>query len=84
MIEQITSLLFLRRLDDLQLAEDRKEARTGEKARRIFPKDKDARGRAYEDFRWSRFKDFAPAERYEVVSRHDRKGSPFDRQDEED
>ena len=38
--------------------------------RRIFPKGKDTRGRAYEDFRWSRFKDFAPAEMFAVVGEH--------------
>ncbi len=70
-IEQITYLLFLRRLDDLHTLEENKAARLGEPiARRIFPKGKDSRGRSYEDFRWSRFKDFAPADMYEVVSEH--------------
>ncbi len=30
----------------------------------------DEKGRAYADYRWSRFKDFAPAEMYEVVKDH--------------
>jgi hypothetical protein len=30
-----------------------------------FPKGKDPKGRAYEDLRWSRFKNFAPAEMYD-------------------
>ena len=35
--------------------------------RRVFPEGKDATGRSYEDFRWSRFKHFAPAEMFTVV-----------------
>ena len=38
--------------------------------RRIFPEGKDARGRSYEDYRWSRFKHFAPAEMFETVGEH--------------
>lgn len=38
--------------------------------RRIFPEGKDAKERAYEDFRWSRFKHFAASEMYTVVGEH--------------
>ena len=38
--------------------------------RRVFPEGKDARARPYEDFRWSRFKHFAPAEMFTVVGEH--------------
>ena len=38
--------------------------------RRVFPEGKDAKGRSYEDFRWSRFKHFAPAEMFTVVGEH--------------
>lgn len=70
-IEQITYLLFLRRLDDLQTLEENKSARLKKPIeRRVFPLGKDAKGRAYEDFRWSRFKHLAPAEMYSVVSEH--------------
>jgi type I restriction enzyme M protein len=70
-IEQITYLLFLKRLDDLHALEENKSARLkAPMERRVFPKGQDARGRSYEDFRWSRFKNFAPAEMYEVVSEH--------------
>src|SRR3989475_6925214 len=71
-IEQITYLLFLRRLDDLHVLEENKAARLKKKAleRRIFPEGKDSRGRAYDDLRWSRFKHFAPPEMYAVVSEH--------------
>src|SRR5256714_7458671 len=64
-MEQITYLLFLRRLDDLQTLEENKASRLGVPiGRRIFPEGSDPRGRAYEDMRWSRFKHFAPAEMY--------------------
>jgi type I restriction enzyme M protein len=70
-IEQITYLLFLKRLDDLETLEESKSARLKQPmARRIFPEGADARGRATEDMRWSRFKHFAPAEMFTVVSEH--------------
>src|SRR5438034_5513104 len=70
-IEQITYLLFLRRLDDLHTLEDNKAARLKKPIeRRIFPEGKDARGCPYEDLRWSRFKHMAPAEMYTVVGEH--------------
>jgi len=74
-IEQITYLLFLRRLDDLQTLEENKAARLKKPIeRRIFPEGKDGLGakggRPYEDFRWSRFKNFEAAEMYSVVAEH--------------
>src|SRR5438874_5560279 len=70
-IEQITYLLFLRRLDDLHALEENKSSRLKQPMqRRIFPKGEDAKGRSYEDFRWSRFKHLAPAEMYVVVNEH--------------
>jgi type I restriction enzyme M protein len=70
-IEQITYLLFIRRLDDLQQLEERKAARLGTPIeRRVFPEGKDARGTPYDDFRWSRFKNRGPQEMYEIVSEH--------------
>jgi type I restriction enzyme M protein len=74
-IEQITYLLFLRRLDDLHTLEENKSARLKEPmARRVFPAGSDGigkdGGRPYEDLRWSRFKHLAPAEMYTVVSEH--------------
>ena len=38
--------------------------------RRIFPEGKDAKGRPYEDFRWSRFKDFEAREMYDLIGDH--------------
>ncbi len=53
-IEQITYLLFLRRLDDLQTLEENKSARLKKPIeRRVFPEGKDeigkGGGRSYED-----------------------------------
>ena len=70
-IEQITYLLFLRRLDDMHTLEENKANRLKKPVeRRVFPEGRDARDRPYEDFRWSRFKHFAPAEMFTVVGEH--------------
>src|SRR5687767_13600273 len=70
-IEQITYLLFLKRLDDLHTLEENKAARLKKPlARQIFPEGKDKKKRPYEDYRWSRFKNFSPAEMFSVVSDH--------------
>ena len=53
-IEQITYLLFLKRLDDLHTLEENKAARLKTPIeRRIFPEGLDPKGRPYEDLRWS-------------------------------
>lgn len=70
-IEQITYLLFIKRLDELQTVEERKAAQLKiQMERRIFPGGKDERGRAYEDLRWSRFKSFEAREKFKVVDEH--------------
>src|SRR6266516_1050912 len=70
-IEQITYLLFLRRLDDMQALEENKAAALKKPLEhRIFPEGKDELGRPYEDIRWSRFRHFAPGEMFTVVDRH--------------
>jgi type I restriction enzyme M protein len=70
-IEQITYLLFLRRLDDLQTLEELKADRLKKPIpRQIFPKGKDSKGRLYKDFRWSQFKNLEPREMYTVVNDH--------------
>lgn len=70
-IEQITYLLFLRRLDDLHMLEENKSTRLKKPMeRRIFPEGKDPKGRSYDDLRWSRFKHFAPMDMFIVVSEH--------------
>ena len=70
-IEQITYLLFLRRLDDLHTLEENKSARLKKPIeRRVFPEGKDPKKRPYEDLRWSRFKHFSPAEMFAIVGEH--------------
>jgi type I restriction enzyme M protein len=70
-IEQITYLLFLRRLDELQTLAEAKAAATKKPVERpIFPDGKDQRGRDYQDLRWSRFRHFEPNEMYEVIGDH--------------
>ena len=70
-IEQITYLLFIRRLDDLHTLEERKAARLKRPMeRRLFPEGADPRGRAYDDLRWSRFRHFAASDMFAVVGEH--------------
>ena len=68
-IEQITYLLFIKRLDDLHTLEENKAANLGiAMERRIFPEGKDEQGRPYSDLRWSRFKNFEAREMMDVVA----------------
>lgn len=70
-IEQITYLLFLRRLDDLQTLAENKAHRLGAPIEHaVFPKGKDGRGRPFQDLRWSRLKHLPAAEMFTVVSEH--------------
>jgi type I restriction enzyme M protein len=70
-IEQITYLLFLRRLDELHTLEENKANRTKKPMeRRIFPEGLDTKGRAYEEMRWSKFKHLAAGEMYELINDH--------------
>ncbi|WP_255101177.1 class I SAM-dependent DNA methyltransferase [Synechococcus sp. L2F] len=67
-LEQLTYLLFIRRLDELETLEERKAQRTGQPmARRLFPEGVDGRDRPYEQLRWSRFKHLAAAEMFALV-----------------
>lgn len=70
-MEQMTYLLFIKRLDDLHTLEERKSQTLKiPMERRIFPEGKDEKGRPYEDLRWSKFKNFEPAEMMTVVDEH--------------
>ena len=70
-VEQITYLLFLKRLDDLQTLEENKSQRLGKPIEReIFPAGKDARGCSYADMRWSRLKNQSPDRMFTLVSDH--------------
>lgn len=70
-IEQITYLLFIKRLDDLHTLEESKAETLGiPMERRVFPEGADDKGRAYADMRWSRFKNFEPREMMAVIDEH--------------
>jgi type I restriction enzyme M protein len=63
-IEQITYLLFIRRLDDLHTLQEKKANRLGGKIENsIFPLTKEG-----DRLRWSRFKNFSPQDMFDVVS----------------
>ncbi|MDB3929474.1 type I restriction-modification system subunit M N-terminal domain-containing protein, partial [Paracoccaceae bacterium] len=60
-IDQLTFLLFIRRLDDLHTLEENKANRLKQPmTKRIFPEGTDDKGQAWDDLRWSRFKNFSP------------------------
>lgn len=70
-MEQLTYLLFLRRLDELHTLEENKSNRLKQPMeRRIFPEGLDARGCNYNDYRWSHFKNLAPADMFQVIADH--------------
>ncbi|MEV0215382.1 class I SAM-dependent DNA methyltransferase [Micromonospora sp. NPDC050695] len=70
-IEQITYLLFIRRLDDLHTLALNKAARTGTPIERpIFPPGSDAKDKPYEELRWSRFKNADAAAMFVTVGEH--------------
>ena len=71
-IEQITYLRFIRRLDDLHPLEENKANRLKLKKleRRIFPEGKDSRGRPHADLRWSPFRHLPPADMFTVLDQH--------------
>jgi type I restriction enzyme M protein len=70
-IEQITYLLFLRRLDDLHTLEENKSTRLKQPMEhRVFPEGNDQRGVPFERYRWSRFKNAEPREMFTVIGEH--------------
>jgi hypothetical protein len=61
-LEQLTYLLFIRRLDELETLEERRSQRSGQPMRRrIFAEGADEQGRAWSELRWSRFKELGEA-----------------------
>jgi type I restriction enzyme M protein len=77
-IEQITYLLFMRRLDELQTLAENKARRMDEPVKDpVFPVGVDDEGLPYADLRWSRLKNLAPAQMFTTV---DRRVFPFLRQ----
>ncbi|MEL7683139.1 class I SAM-dependent DNA methyltransferase [Citromicrobium bathyomarinum] len=80
-VEQLTYLMFAKRLDDIQKLEESKAVglkSQGYEARVIFPEGKDGLetpgfpdgGCPYDLMRWSRFKNEPPARMYEIVADH--------------
>ncbi|WP_426939741.1 type I restriction-modification system subunit M [Pseudarthrobacter sp. S6] len=70
-IEQITYLLFLKRLDENQTRAEKKANRIGKPVENlVFPSGLDGKGRSYQDFRWSKFKNFSRDEMYTVFADH--------------
>ncbi len=68
-LEQITYLLFLRRLDELQTLEENKSAQLGKPLeRQIFGIGTDEKGCKYEDMRWGRLKNMSAQDMYRVVN----------------
>lgn len=70
-IEQLTFLLFIKRLDDLHTAQENMAEGLGTPIeRRIFPQGTDPKGEPYDNLRWSRFKNFEPREMMRIVDEH--------------
>lgn len=70
-IEQITYLLFIKRLDDLEKIEESKaNLLNQEMERRIFPEGSNEHGVPYADLRWSHFKDLEAGEMMDIVADH--------------
>ena len=70
-IEQLTFLLFIKRLDELHTNEENKAEMLGiDMERRIFPAGSDDKGEPYANLRWSRFKNFEAREMMRIVDEH--------------
>ena len=68
-MEQITYLLFLKRLDDLQTLAENKASQLGRPIENpVFPAGNDDLGRPYANMRWSLLKNMAPAEMFKVMA----------------
>ena len=67
-IEQITYLLFIRRLDDLQFQAEFQLRTTGSAEQIVFPEGDDQEERPYSDLRWSVFKNLPPERMFYIVS----------------
>lgn len=68
-IEQMTYLLFIKRLDELHTVREAKANRLKRPIEDpIFPVNKTSTGRDYQDLRWSHFKNFDPRTMYAVIA----------------
>ncbi|MCT2541266.1 type I restriction-modification system subunit M [Sedimentimonas flavescens] len=70
-IEQLTFLLFIKRLDEIHTREEEKAQMLDlPMTRRIFPEGRDEKGEPYDSLRWSRFKNFEAREMMRIVDEH--------------
>ena len=75
-MEQLTYLLFIKGLDEQQTRADNQAQRTGKPIidplfpAGTFKPDDNTVGRPYDDLRWTRFKNLAAQDMYEVVDRY--------------
>jgi type I restriction enzyme M protein len=70
-MEQITYLLFIKRLDELQSAAEAQAAQLKKPvARRIFPEGNDPRGEPYQNLRWHNFRADDPRTMFRIVDEH--------------
>ncbi|CAA9584436.1 MAG: Type I restriction-modification system, DNA-methyltransferase subunit M [uncultured Truepera sp.] len=68
-IEQLTYLLFIKRLDELHTLAESRATRLGLPLENpVFPTGKTPNGRDYSELRWSRFKNDDPREMYTVIT----------------
>lgn len=70
-IEQITYLLFLKRLDELETAAELAISRDKKATvKRFFPQGEDNKKRPYSDYRWKNFKHLEARDMYTVINEH--------------
>ncbi|MXV35469.1 MULTISPECIES: class I SAM-dependent DNA methyltransferase [unclassified Saccharibacter] len=70
-IEQMTFLIFIKRLDDVQLGREAKANALSQPIESpIFPTGNDPKGEPYDHLRWSRFKNFEAREMMRIVDQH--------------
>ncbi len=68
-IEHMTFLLFLKRLDESQILEEKRSNDTGTEIRKnFFPNKLDQFGKPISDLRWSNFKNKPPKEILDIIS----------------
>lgn len=70
-IEQLTFLLFIKRLDEIQTLDEKKAQMLGQPlGKMIFPAGSDEKNEPFENLRWSRFKNFEAREMMRIVDEH--------------
>src|SRR5260370_1320696 len=70
-IEQITYLLFLKRLDEQETAEGLKANQTKKPMlKRFFPDGKDDKKRSFQEYRWKNFKHLEARDMFTVIDRY--------------